>query len=279
MKRICLLSCVFLLIAAALFPAGAQEVEGGVERCESLKYGIRGVVAIETLNQSQGGFGGAFVNSSMTGVSLIGAFAEYKGWELNVEGGYRYLSGELAYKFHNNWAALLGGSRGNHDVDFNFYDSDYFYNYNWGESWVDKYYVGGGYHNSLNRLKLKADGLLGFVKMSEVESTSIKNRYESDGLVNKRFLSRNKTELSPSFVWGINLYLELLPRESKNRLTPLVPFVEWRGLFNSRSNTSQSVQIEEWVLGNVVYQESAENKKLSIDYNMVRFGLKWYFKY
>ncbi|MFV0505421.1 MAG: hypothetical protein ACK5L5_01735 [Bacteroidales bacterium] len=283
----------YALLAALLIgttsTSWAQDAKTKPTKKENnLRYGIRGFLSFDGLETSSES---TFIYGNRPGVALIGGFTELKKWEMNAEIGYEYLSGELGYKFYKNWAAIAGISHTLYYLEINSsrhgygYDSGYWYSGNCDESWMTHYYIGAGYQNAWGRLKFKANGKIGRTQLTEVVAQSVIDEYDEwygvfGGSKNKLSLKTDFFQMNPTWTFGANVYLELLPRASKRRVRPIVPFFELTLMAGVNDKSTRSVKVEEWVPGNVVYQETQkDNEYYDLFQSSVRFGLKWYLKY
>lgn len=270
-----LIYMLLTLIATSVAGVGvAQEVE---DKQNQIKWGFRVTQNIEELTQ---GGKSENIRTDMQGVMLLGAFIQNEKASLSVNGGYSYIDAEMTYKFYRNWMAVAGGSFGLHSLEVEKFNLNTYYSYVEGDVNVSQYYLGAGYHNVFwKRLKLNVNAKIGGVHTQSAEIISlVYSDYHYYGS-NKKARGINRYELSPSLIYGGNLYLELLPRESKNRKTPLVPFFNLNIMGNTNRNVSREVIVEEWVPGNVVYHEKVDNAKYSLNTLQVQFGVKWYMKY
>lgn len=272
-----------LFIALLLLATGIADVSTAQQTDENtnqkqLRWGLQLSESYDGV--SQAGNNWFFIDTWRRSVFTIGAFVEYEKAELNLNAGYSFVGGELKYKFYKNWAAIAGGSFGKHEMQLEPESiGNYYYTYYEGDLNVMQYYVGLGYHNTLGkRLKFQANAKFGGIQTNKVIVSDIVNSYQNYNS-NKEALKTDSYQLSPSFCYGGNIYLELLPRPWKNRKTPLVPFVDVSVMGNPSSNAKREVTIEEWVPGNVVYHEKVDNLNYDLLSVQVQFGLKWYLKF
>jgi hypothetical protein len=256
----------------------AQQTEKPANK-NKLQWGFQVTESFDALSQSAGNDN---IETSMKSVMLLGAFIQSENAELNINAGYLYIGAELSYNVYQNWALVVGGSTGSHGLEIERESYDYNYSYTDGDVNVTRYYLGVGYHNTFwQRLKLQANAKVGGVNTNKATAVGYIGSYEYYYNTNKKALKIDTYHLSPSFIYGANLYMELLPRVSKNRKKPLVPFLNLSVMGNGNSNISRKIIIEEWVPGNVVYEETSEQHGLKYDLLslQVQFGVKWYLKY
>ena len=101
---------------------------------------------------------------------------------------------------------------------------------------------------------------------------------------NLRYKWNNTTELEGTFVYGGGIEIEMLPyfpkfpttqEKYKNMPSKLAisPFIRIDLLGNSTSDMNYSVTVEEWVDGNIVYDEKSNDYDI-FPYS-VTFGLRW----
>ncbi len=244
-----------------------------------LRWGVQASPGTDELHQEAGA---DYIWTSRKSVGPLGIFATYRNAELSIDADNSYIGANLSYKVYKNWAVIAGGSTGKHwvDIERESYGYGYSYSYTEGEANVSQYYLGVGYHNTLwNRLKIQANIKIGGVHTNKATAAGIIDSYGYYYDTNKKARKTDTYELSPSMVYGSNLYLELLPKASKNRQKPLVPFFNFGVMGNDNSNTSREITIEEWVPGNVVYYEKSDKIKYDLLNLQVQLGVKWYLKF
>ena len=247
------------------FIADAQE--------NSLKWGLSSQIKITDIAQSNGV---EDVSSYSQEPVTIGAFVQYKNLNAKLEFLTKSLSVDIRYFVWKKMFMTLTGSWDGHNYEFYFddyYDCSYI-----DDIHVSRYMVGLGYEQTiLGRLKCQGTVLGGVMHSSKnTESSIVRKNYDS----NLRIRKTNVYQLKPSFIYGASLEFELLPRSSKKRLRPIAPFVSLQIAGTDKSRTYRQVCIEEWVEGNIVYQE--ENHPNDRRYDLTdldfRFGIKLYFK-
>lgn len=273
---------IFMLLVIATMGAAAQTEDSSTD--SNIRYGLRGLFSIESLNQERGN---DYIFSNPNTAAFIGGFLEYRNWEANIETNFSSISGELGYKFHNNFVALAGGNYGLHNVEFSRDDGSYYsYYYSYGEMRVAQYYVGVGYHGAWDRLKFKLDAKIGSINSSHAEASDVERSYYygdyyygSSSSANKKTMITDYYKLSPTLMYGASAYLELLPRKSMKRESPIVPFFELSLMGSGQSTVNRARTVSEWVPENVIGSEDFKTKDYSLLYSQVRFGLKWYLKY
>ncbi|MFV0590685.1 MAG: hypothetical protein ACK5M7_04820 [Draconibacterium sp.] len=272
----------FLTLIATIFFTGIAGIGMAQQSSENsdakqLRWGFQLSEGFDGLSQSAVT---DFIETNRRSVMLLGAFFEYDKTEFTVNAGYKYVGGELKYKFYRNWAVVAGGSFGEHWLDIERDSYGYYYGYTDGVVGVSQYFLGIGYHNTFwQRLKLQGNAKIGSVHTNKATASGIISSYEYYYDTNKKALKTDVYQLSPSFSYGGNIFLELLPRPWKNRKTPLVPFFDLSVMGNNNSNTKREVTIEEWVPGNIAYHEKSGKMNYDLVNVQLQFGVKWYMKF
>ncbi len=270
-----------LYVIFAVFATGisglahAQQIEKDTVK-KKIQWGLRITQSGDGLVQSGKN---EEITTGMEGGFLLGAFAECEKASLDMSLGYSYFDTELSYKFYRNWAVVGEFSTGTHWLDIERTNFNSYYGYTQGDAKITQYSFGAGYHNTFwNRLKLKAHAKIGGVKTNKAEASGMIDPSSYSYGTNKKALKTDVYQLSSSFIYGADLYLEILPRMSKKRKTPLVPFFKLSIMGSGKSDTFREVNIEEWIPGNVVYHEISDDK-YELSSLKVQLGLKWYLKY
>ena len=254
-----------LLLLSYTFIAQAQE--------DSLKWGLSSQIKIKDIAQSNGV---EDISSYSQEPVTVGVFVQYKNLNAKLEFLTRSLSVDIRYFVWNKMFVTLKGSWDGHNYEFYFddyYDCSYI-----DDIHIFRYIGGLGYEKTiLERLKCQGSVLGGIMHSSKnTESSIIRGNYDS----NVRVRKTDVYQLKPSFIYGASLELEWLPNSSKNKLRPIAPFVSLQITGTDKSRTYRQISIEEWVEGNVVYEE--ENRPNDRRYNLTdidfRFGIKVYFK-
>lgn len=265
MKKINIVCSLLLLIVLQANSLTAQE--------SILKWGLYATTKIQDISQTND------IEDVYTYPQLpisIGAFVQYR--KMNVKFDYLVSNASLEMKYFlsKNIFVNVSGSWDSHDYEFN--DSKDYSDYTYVDG-VDVYsYFGGlGYQYTLGRLRMQASVLGGMLHSSKkMDSNLIYQGYS----INLRTLKNETYQLKPSLVYGGSLDLEWLPKASKNRVRPISLFFSAKITGAGGSETFRKISIEEWVDGNVVYQE--ENRPKDRQYNLffvdVRFGIKFFLK-
>ncbi len=272
-KQKCL---VLILMLVTVGIANAQEET--INR-ETIQWGFQATFGFDGISQEANN---DYIYTHRRNPLLLGVFAQCKKAELNINAGFSYIGAGLGYRIYKNIAVVAGISTGMHNINIERDGIDYRYSYVEGDVAVTQYHMGVAYNTTFfQRLKLKATAKAGGINSNETLAISHIDNYTHYYNANKRALKTDSYRLSPSVVYGGDIYLELLPKLSKNRMRPLVPFFNLSIMGNTNSNTSRTVTVEEWIPGNVVYKETAAQSNMTYDLvsMQVQVGLKWFLKY
>ncbi|WP_320020186.1 hypothetical protein [Labilibaculum manganireducens] len=262
-KRI---SAMILLLLVHTLVSSAQETD--------LKWGLSSQIKIQEIlqnNKVEDIY--SYNQESVT----LGVFVQYKNLDVKFEFLTRSASVDLRYFVWNKVFVSLKGSWDGHNYEFdngeNYSDCSYVDDIN-----VYSYLGGFGYEKTIfGRLKCQGTMLGGVITSSKNTESSIILRSNDS---NVRARKTDTYQLEPSFVYGGSIELEWLPNPSKNRLRPIAPFASLQITGTNKSRTYRKVSIEEWVEGNVVYQEEINPNDRLYDfvYVNVRMGIKLYLK-
>lgn len=240
---------------------------------KTIKWGLYGAIKvynIDQINDREENY------SYQQNPTTLGAFLQYGKWEAELDYLVSNASVDLKYFVAKNTFVNLNASwnKQNYEIgDFRTY-SDY--------SYIDgidlySYLAGMGYRYTYKRLKLQASALAGLMHSSkESDQTTVSPYYDR----NLRIRKTDTYQLQPTFVYGGALDLELLPNFKKDRRRPLAIFASIQIVGTNKSKTYRKVSIEEWLAGNVVYQEESKPDKSGFDLLSFNFraGLKIYFR-
>ncbi len=213
---------------------------------------------------------------------LFGAFAKYKKFETDIDFSLWYFNGNLRYQlFPNIWlGAAAGVSKHTIEIDHSSSGDSYSYVYTEGDVNYYKYTFNIGYGKVFfNRLDFRADVSLGSLNSNTgYASDEIYSYYYS---TNKRARKNDTYKLNPSFIYGTEISLALLPNPNRHRRFPVAPFFTLSFMGKGTSNITRTVNIEEWIPGNIVYSETSDQS--SINYDLFSFkgqaGIRWYFNH
>lgn len=257
---------IVLLIFSQTLAVNAQETD--------LKWGLSSQIKVHEFSQNKGSEDVYSYNRQFV---TFGAFLEAERFEAKVEALTISVDLDLKYFLWKKMFVTFKGNWDKHNLEI-----DNWVNYN-GYTDLDDVnlfsYMGGiGYESTIfHRLKCQGSVLGGIIHSSkESGSSMISAGYGS----NLRAKKTDTYQLEPTFIYGASLELEWLPNASKNRLRPIAPFISLSIAGTNESRTYRQVSIEEWVEGNVVYQE--ENRPSNRLYDFVdvnfRMGIKLYIK-
>ncbi|MFV0484518.1 MAG: hypothetical protein ACK5MG_10570 [Bacteroidales bacterium] len=152
--------------------------------------------------------------------------------------------------------------------------------------------LGISYHDILGqRLKFNGGIWGGFLSGNKSIDSYVLSDYSEeddyDGYYDNNYAINNiKREVTDEFsintslTFGAKAYLELLPNPRKNRKSPITPFIEMT-IFGSVPNADAKRTVEEWIDGNVVYEDPVDYSNWSRSSLNIWLGagIKWYFKY
>ncbi|RUT78739.1 hypothetical protein [Ancylomarina longa] len=260
-----IISILVFLLFAPHFLAQAQD--------NQLKWGLSSQIKARVLGQSKEGEDITLNNKQAI---TIGAFFNYKDMEANLELMTKTVNLDLRYFVQKNVFVSFEGKWDVTDFEIDNTGKGYYNYYSGDKVNVYSYQAGLGYANTiLSRLYFRGSVLAGLIHSSkESETEMLYGDYNS----NLRTQKTETYQLKPSFLYGASVQLEWLPNPSKHKLRALIPFVHLGITGNHSSRVYREVSIEEWVPGNVVYNEANRPNDRLYDLFDVDFkiGLKVY---
>lgn len=257
-----------LLLFTHIYSVKAQETD--------LEWGVSLQVRIHETEQSNGHEDLYSINQQPI---TLGAFVAYNNFEAKLEFMTKTVSLDLQYFFYDKVFVTLKGNWDVHDYEITDIESDYYYYDDILDVNILSCQGGFGYANTFFKRLHCSGALLGGVTQSSKETYP--GLVSDNSGSNLRAQKTNTYQLKPSFVYGAVFQFEWLPRSSKKNWRGFIaPFIYIGITGTHASKTYREITIEEWVEGNVVYQE--ENRPGDRNYDFadfdVRLGIKLYLK-
>ncbi len=212
---------------------------------------------------------------------LFGGIAKYQKLETDIDFSLWYFSTRINYQLlpYIFIGTAASFSKNNIEIDRTDYNYTGSFIFTEGEVNYQKYTFNIGYNKVFfRRLDLRA-----YISLGSLSSnTSRASGYIDTNYSTNKVAQKNDTyKLNPSFIYGAEISLFLLPDPIRHCRFPVCPFFTLSFMGRESTNLNRTISIEEWVPGNIVYFENSEKSK--IDYDVFSFkgqvGIRWYLHY